>query len=380
MEFSRQKIPDNLYRQKLTQALLPILESLVGYPSQELPFISTPQEASNFFFPEAMDIWVKAFTTPLDNPIESENYEQLEHLGDKISGAVFAEMVINRHPQLGAKDLSEIKNIYMSGIRQTEIAYKLGLDSLIRGGVDPRVESNVVGDIFESFFGALYEVVRITPGYQYRAHTACLAMVYFLFREEEIDLELGLAPAKTRVQQIFQRLVPKVGPEEVTESQLANGYLVKISLNQKQIDLFYNFGVRFKHNIIGSGTGNTQTAAENMAYENALKHLEQNGITPAWADEVKSNHNFRHYEIAKYLDQIVAVIKERGYHKIYFNRLKKFEGKNSWLIQLVAIPQSDLEARIGLGHRRIERTRDSSVELNARVELIKEMIGIKDTP
>ena len=111
---------------------------------------------------EAMMIWVRAFTHKSFDPNAENNYELLEHLGDKAIGLAFDQYLINKFPAteneaaITESESSELITSYMSKQNQAEMSANLGLDNWVRTLFDKSM--HVREDIFESMFGALIQI------------------------------------------------------------------------------------------------------------------------------------------------------------------------------------------------------------------------------
>src|SRR5680860_675824 len=111
---------------------------------------------------DAMMIWIRAFTHKSYDPNAENNYELLEHLGDKAIGLAFDQYLINKFPAteneaaITESESSELITSYMSKQNQSEMAANLGLDNWVRTLFDKSM--HVREDIFESMFGALIQI------------------------------------------------------------------------------------------------------------------------------------------------------------------------------------------------------------------------------
>jgi ribonuclease-3 len=87
--------------------------------------------------------------------------ERLEFLGDRVLGLLAAEALFRRHPDMPEGDLAPRFNALVRKETCAKAAAALGLDALIRmspheeeaGG---RRKTAILGDVLESFLGALY--------------------------------------------------------------------------------------------------------------------------------------------------------------------------------------------------------------------------------
>jgi len=90
----------------------------------------------------------------------NECYERLEFLGDAVLDLVVSEFLYKMNPNLNEGELTRMRANFVC--KQALYAYSLewGLDEYIKLGVGAeltrREVDSVVGDVFESFIGALY--------------------------------------------------------------------------------------------------------------------------------------------------------------------------------------------------------------------------------
>jgi len=364
----------------LQRGIVNILQATRGFPTPENSFIDDENPAQIYISPEATLIWAQAFTPPNVEIDEKKNYEKLELLGDAILRTEFMTYIMDKYPMVKTGGISELQNYYMSKPYQIVLANKMNLGPLIRRkGNDEKLEAQlqkVIGDVFESFFGALYTIVaKISPS---KSSLATKSVIYALFYDVEINLEVQEGPAITQVNQIFERLYPRPGPLVVTTNQEGGSYTTKIRFADEHLQYFQNFGLDIKGHTISSANGNTKRTSKNNAYEQALKKLTSIGITAAWADEVRANHDFRHPRIAKYLSKIVETCRANGYLKIYFDEPKKLVTSDAKVLTLNAIPENNKDEHIILYSTTVPLKNtdpNKNLELEARVDLVEKLIA-----
>jgi len=113
-----------------------------------------------------MKIWARAFRDPT---FASDNYEELEILGDKVAGYAFVKFIRHRNPNASSAYITNLGTYYLARDFQAAMATKLKLLDWLLLGSDIRAtiaskkgtESLPVklkGDVLESFVGALTEV------------------------------------------------------------------------------------------------------------------------------------------------------------------------------------------------------------------------------
>ncbi len=91
----------------------------------------------------------------------AENYERLEFLGDGVLGALTAEWLYERFPELPEGELSKLKAALVAEQSLSEHATRLGLGDLLRLGVGEersggRKKPSLLADAMEAVFGALW--------------------------------------------------------------------------------------------------------------------------------------------------------------------------------------------------------------------------------
>lgn len=92
---------------------------------------------------------------------EKLNNERLEFLGDAILGAVTATLLFSRMKDKAEGDLAKVKSVVVSEESLAEIAFELGIDSLLVLGKGEessggRHKKAILADSLEALIGALY--------------------------------------------------------------------------------------------------------------------------------------------------------------------------------------------------------------------------------
>lgn len=227
----------------------------------------------------AMNVWVTAFTHETYDP--SNNYENLEYLGDRVLKSVFPKYLMKRFPQLHKNDYTELDNIYMSKIKQSELATKMGLGEHLRYKGITGVILNLKTDVFESFFGALDTVSdAIAVGL---GAVNSYNMIAHLFADLHIKVNARNGPAKTQVDQIFSRFdLPK--PRTHTDT----GKEFIISISPVLVTCLEKQGVNVQDVIIGQQTGSGKNNSKAELHEQAINAMKRYGLITI--DEYKGNN------------------------------------------------------------------------------------------
>lgn len=287
----------------------------------------------NFYLqPKSMAIWATAFTHETVSP--SDNYEDLEFLGDAILKAVFPKYLMRRLPHLHKGEYTELNVYYMSKMRQAELARKMGLSEYIRvAGID-RAILNLETDVFESFFGALDTISDMSsPGLGF---ANCYNMIIHIFQDIEIDESKGRGSPKTQVIQIFVRFDLPKPVEAVDESNRFHAKF-SVSLRPEHLEFLRSYGVNIVDAVIGYGEGSTKTEAEKEAYSNALDLLAEYGITTPWAEEAKQARDFMDPSVAPYVPTALERLKREGFQTMYFFIPRKTVTPKGAIVQLVGV-------------------------------------------
>lgn len=394
-----------------------------------LPVIPDIPARQRFLDRNAMVIWARAFTHETVSP--SDNYEDLEYLGDAILKAVFPKYLMQRLPYMHKGEFTELNVAYMSKIKQAELARQMGLSQHIRvKGIEHAI-LNLETDVFESFFGALDTIAdMVTPG---SGFAYCYNMIVNIFQDVEIDEKKARGSAKTQVIQMFVRfdltkpleqvpgtnivveatpaLVPYLGLQGHTDSILGRGIsgkkqeaekeayqqsvslletlgLVSISevhvgagtrrtvefsviLRPEHLAFLERYGVHIENKRIGIGTAPTKKEAESKAYAQALETLASYGVNSDWAEEAKQALDFSDPTIVPFVPKAAARLKREGYTSMYFFIPRKTVTPNGSIVQLVGVNTNG--SHVVLAHTHAT-DRENSYRA-AKLEVIRQYAG-----
>lgn len=186
------------------------------------------------------------------------NSERLEFLGDSVLGALTAEWLFERHPELPEGELSKAKSVLVSEPSLAEHAAALGLGEALRLGVGEersggREKPSLLADALEAVFGALW----LDGGLE----AARRAVRRFLAGASAAPGSVEDADAKTRLQELVQsrgwerptyRVVAAEGPD-----------------HQKRFEV----ECLVQDRVAGRGSGRSKKAAEQKAAAAALAEL-----------------------------------------------------------------------------------------------------------
>lgn len=282
----------------------------------------------------AMATWIQAFTN--ENYDTRKNYEELEYIGDSTLGFMFVIYLRNLFPELRKENYSSLKGWYMSNLKQREIARKMGLSSYIRHKGAGEPTPGIVSDVFEAFFGALFELSsKLYPG----SYAICFNLLIYLYTDVDIDLNYSKGAVKTNLQQIFTRFGLEKPIDQIVT--LPDGQVqVTLTLDQPQVDFLKLYKVDLSNNrMLATSIAPTQTEAENLAYGDALAKLRALGITPEWAQQVRRLEEMRDPSIVPYVKP--AIEKLRRDHPnasgIYFKASSKGVNKYQGTTNLIGL-------------------------------------------
>lgn len=285
-----------------------------------------------YLTPMMMVIWGIAFTHETVSP--SDNYEDLEYLGDAMLKAVFPKYLMRKLPELHKGEYTELNVYYMSKIRQAELSRRLGFGEYIRvQGID-RAILNLETDVFESFFGALDTISdMLVHGLGF---ANCYKMIEYIFKDIVIDPANGRGSAKTQVIQMFVRFdLPK--PQEYADETDKYHTTFTVSLPRENLEFLHSYTVDIDDPIIGYGQGATKKEAEYEAYTQALNLLASYGITTEWAEEAKQARDFMEPSVARYVPAAAQRLEREGFDKMYFFIPRKTVTPKGAIVQLVGI-------------------------------------------
>lgn len=296
------------------------------------PIIPDQAQRNRYLEPRAMVIWARAFTHETVSP--SDNYEDLEFLGDAMLKASFPKYLMRRLPHLHKGEYTELNVFYMSKLRQAELSRRLGFgEYILVTGID-RAILNLETDVFESFFGALDTISdMITPGLGF---ANCYNMIIHIFKDIEIDESKGRGSAKTQVIQIFVRFdLPK--PVEIADETDRFNIKFSVRLQPEHIAFLRSYGVEIRDPLIGYGQAPTKADASSKAYAQALETLADHGITTEWAEEAKQARDFMDPSVAPYVAAASARLQKEGFDTMYFFVPRKTVTPKGAIVQLVGV-------------------------------------------
>ncbi len=102
-----------------------------------------------------------ALTHASARAVETEDYQRLEFLGDRVLGVVVAEMLFDMFPDANEGELSLRLNALVNAVACADIGAEIGLDDFIQTGSDiksikGRKGANLRADVMEALIAAVY--------------------------------------------------------------------------------------------------------------------------------------------------------------------------------------------------------------------------------
>lgn len=300
------------------------------------PIMKNTKQRQRMLTDEAMIIWKKAFTFETFSP--SENYEELEYIGDAILKFIFPAYLMKRFPPpiLNRMGYTELNIAYQSKVQQANLSNSMKLGKYARIKGLNATSFNIAADLYESFFGALYTCGDlIAPGI---GIMLCQNMIIHLYNPINIDVSEAKGSDKTQVIQIFSRFELGKPLENVTKKWHGNSDQIEItiSLDSKQLNFLSSHGVTI-NNPIGIGFGNTKKDAIAKSYKDARLNLGKYGITQSWAENVKRNADFEDPDIKRHVPGAIRRLNDEGYTSMYFFIPRKTTNHQGSIVELVAI-------------------------------------------
>ena len=231
-----------------------------------------PKTAVTFTSPPYITIFEKAFTSPSVDPCN--NYELLETKGDVSVNKAVVDYLTEAYPQFdcphAVRVFADIKSKFASKSVLSAYSNLLGFEKFIsmKELVRETLLDSVLEDTFESFVGALDEVVRRHSGGINVGYTVCYNFVKSLLRETEMSFKYtDLVDAKTRLKELFQFIdnqsLEYTSPTEPVVETVITGYV--------------NSGQGARVQELVRVTANNKKKSKDMASSALLNYLQSKG-------------------------------------------------------------------------------------------------------
>lgn len=215
--------------------------------------------------PNNLNLYETALTHRSASKTDSQgnwvNNERLEYLGDAILGAVIAEFLYNRFPNMDEGFLTQMRSKLVNRSFLTELTFQIGLNYYIKSNTNNTAEnSHIYGDALEAIIGALY----LDKGYQITRH---FIIKKLLLHHVDLDVvQKTNTNYKSQLIEWSQKNKKEINFETSEQDNEDNRQPVFIST------------VEVDDEIIGRGQGNSKKESQQNASREALSNLEDLGL------------------------------------------------------------------------------------------------------
>jgi ribonuclease III len=193
---------------------------------------------------------------------QPESYERLAYLGDSVLALAVAADLYERFPELDAGGLTKVHNHAVSGVSCAEVGRELGVPAMLEAA-EPEAEEAIPAEVLLGGSRPLPEVTEALIGACFVAfgfERVAAAVVEAFAAQVEYATEAPV-DAKSSLQELLARRRARVSYAVIAESGPAHRRTFEVEATVS--------GER-----VGTGAGRSKKAAEQMAAEEALKHLE----------------------------------------------------------------------------------------------------------
>jgi len=338
------------------------------------PIIPNAKERRKYTSNRAMRVWEPAFTHPSFDPRRDHNYEVLEFMGDRALKYAFNKYLLRLEPRLDQGHLNTLDNRYMTKKEQPGYGKEMGLDKYVRIVGMRMATPKVLGDLFESFIGALDQVSDEIEDGLGIVNVFNFMVEFFKDFRFELPKERG-GHVKTDVQQIFKRFGLEPPEEIYTEDD--GGRVTFTVKATKEIQDFLasdkpgeGFNIRLRSPVLGQAKRKDKKQASDAAYANALETLRSYGVTSESAGLMKDLKDFAHEALLPYKEELEMKLRDDGYKRAFFEKPKKLHTNEYKTIVLMG--EDAFGVACILGDITIPKGED---EMIGKVELIRNYIA-----
>jgi dsRNA-specific ribonuclease len=223
------------------------------------------------------------------------NRSIFEVKGDLLIGSCFVNYLSSRYTltradgsqyeSFDAAILSNLNNFYQTKDGQGALAKKFGLIKLVRigFGLDEKAHIKILGDLFESIIGAIFESTNVVTGVAGSGYVLVSKWVKFVYdqevKEEEIQRQ-RFGAQETQLKEMFEKM--KWGKFEITSTESNNQITATIKIPSSMKEWFSqnraNSSINtIRSNILARGTSDDEREAKRKAIESAFNTV-LNGI------------------------------------------------------------------------------------------------------
>lgn len=274
--------------------IITVLDAIIPSGSRKKDVLSKGSIVKSLTNEASMSVWETGMTTIYENPNTDHNYEFLEWQGDSLMAFLFGQYIKKRVPEISEAAASELKSFYLSTKNQAEIADQMGLpEHIISTDYHEEVKSSpkIKEDLLEAFFGALMRNCVREFDIGMGVSLAYNLMVH-IFKPIKIDWSMTLGNPKTQVKEIIENLpggqvgmVDKIRKDEKINVGLRDErWRVTINLPRAITSLLGDVKLPSPLVVVEE---RLKDDAQNMAYSEALKILNENGFNRNTVWELK---------------------------------------------------------------------------------------------
>lgn len=275
----------------------------------------------------------------------SNNFENLEYSGDALLRYIVPKVSAKLLPNKSHHFYSQLYMNLTNKQDQAKLGRDLGLHVFARTMTLSSGATNIVGDIFESFIGAIEEVgnsLETLYGMLFVEH-----LVEKFYKQRILSTDGNLMPNKTQIQQAF-------GKDNIKSELFETDDGKNIVVVYADINTFNSFKLKpfpypnflLNTNIpqydgnyiyLGYGIDKTKTGAEVSAYDNALNLFKNQGWSWERALMFRANENMANLwkELGIDQKQIDEFYAEKGVKRLKFESNSKTNTSSGSVIQLV---------------------------------------------
>ncbi|MGQ8336454.1 ribonuclease III [Sunxiuqinia sp. A32] len=213
-------------------------------------------------YPSNLNLYETALIHKSASKLDSQqnwvNNERLEYLGDAILGAVIADFLYNRYPNMDEGFLTQMRSKLVNRSFLTELTFRIGLNNYIKSKTNNTAEnSHIYGDALEALIGALY----LDKGY----HTTKQFITRKLLLDyvDLIEVQRSNTNYKSQLIEWSQKVKMDISFETTEHPQNDNNqpsFMSKVILESDEI---------------GKGEGASKKEAQQNASAKALAYLKQ---------------------------------------------------------------------------------------------------------
>ncbi len=225
---------------------------------QHIPLLDKAQDILGYRF-ENLVLLEDALTHPsADNtPEATHNYERLEFLGDSILGAIVADEIFARYPDLDEGGMTRIKVSLVSGSMLSQVAQDLGLaDVIIFGDSEIGTQGRGLHSALENTFEAIVAALFLDGGLEAARAWVLRVLIPLISRDMAAEPEN-----------------PKSHLQELLQAQHKKPLYRIVGVDGPPHDRVFKAEVVVDDKPIGKGQGRSKKEAESEAAQHALELL-----------------------------------------------------------------------------------------------------------